>query len=117
MVQPATGPRRSVLVPTILALYAAGRIIEILPFTTPSTPIVAVEIISALALALVHGARTLGVRSILIFAATCMVIAGAIEAIGVRTGFPFGHYQFLPLMGPQMLHIPILLGFAYIGMA
>jgi putative membrane protein len=115
--RPLLRTRFPILVPVILVVYLAGRIIEVLPFTEPSTPIVAVEIFSALAFALVDGARQLGVRSILMFAAICLGVGGAMETIGVRTGRPYGHYEFLPLMGPQVLHVPVLLGLAYIGMA
>lgn len=115
--KPATSTGFPVLISAILAAYFVGRIVEVLPFTTPSTPIVAIEIISALAFALTHGARQLGLRSILTFAAICLAIGGAMETIGVKTGFPFGHYEFLPLMGPQVMHVPVLLGLAYIGMA
>jgi len=37
--------------------------------------------------------------------------------LGVRTGFPFGHYSFTNLMGPKLFAVPILLGLAYVGMA
>ncbi len=101
----------------ILTLYAFARILEVLPISTPSTPIVALEILSALAFALIHGAQHYRLRGILVFAAVCLVIGNALENLSVVTGFPFGHYEFLPLMGPQLLHVPFLLGLAYIGMA
>src|SRR5215469_3762087 len=101
----------------ILALYALSRVIEVLPASTPSTPIVALEILSALAFALLHGARHYGLRGILVFSVICLLIGNAIENIGVLAGLPFGHYEFLPLMGPKLLQVPILLGVAYIGMA
>jgi len=102
---------------SILVVYFLARIIEILPISTPSTPIVALEILSTLAFAFIHGAQHYRLRGILIFAAICLVIGNTIENIGILTGFPFGHYEFLQLMGPQLLHVPILLGLAYIGMA
>ena len=106
-----------ILLLVILGLYLSGRVIEVLPFSRPSTPIVAIEILSALAFALVHGTRHYGVRGMLVFAGMCLAIGGAMETIGVLTGFPYGHYEFLPLMGPQVMRVPILLGLAYIGMA
>jgi len=117
LTKPASQTTFSLVIFVSLAVYLAGRIIEVLPFTTPSTPIVAIEILSALVFALAHGARHLGLRSILVFAAMCLAIGGAMETIGLRTGFPFGHYEFLPLMGPQIAQLPVLLGLAYIGMA
>jgi uncharacterized membrane protein len=101
----------------LLALYAFTRILQILPSSTPSTPIVALEILSALSFAFIHGAQHYRLRGILIFAAICLVIGNVVENIGVLTGFPYGHYEFLPLMGPQLIRVPILLGLAYIGMA
>ncbi len=117
LLKPAPRTNFPVLTATILALYLLGRIIEVLPFSTPSTPIVALEIFSAVAFALVHASRRYGVRGIAVFAGLCLVIGNALENLGVLTGFPYGHYEFLPLMGPQFLHVPVLLGLAYIGMA
>ena len=101
----------------ILVLYAFTRVLQILPFSTPSTPIVALEIFFALAFALVHGNQHYPFRSILVFIAVTLLIGNIIESIGVHTGFPYGRYEFLPLMGPQLNRVPILLGLAYIGMA
>jgi putative membrane protein len=109
--------RESRVLNAILAVYLLGRIIEILPFSTPSTPIVALEILAAFAFALIHGVRHYRLRGILVFCALCLVIGNTLENLGVATGFPYGHYVFLPLMGPKLLHVPILLGLAYIGMA
>lgn len=110
-------PVITALLAAILALYAFTRILQVLPFSIPSTSIVALEILSALAFALVHGARHYGLRGILVFAAISLVIGNILETIGTHTGLPYGHYEFLPLMGPQLNRVPILLGLAYIGMA
>lgn len=107
----------SLTLTAILTLYAAGRILEVLPGCTPSTPIVALEIFSALAFALIHGAHHYRLRGILVFSAISVVIGNALENLSILTGFPFGHYEFLALMGPQIFRVPILLGLAYIGMA
>jgi putative membrane protein len=45
------------------------------------------------------------------------VVGNAIENLSIATGFPFGHYRFLNVMGPKLFSVPILLGLAYIGMA
>ena len=100
----------------ILALYALARIIEVLT-GSPQTGIVALEIFAALGFALIDGAHRYGWRGILVFSAICAVIGNAVENLGVATGFPFGRYEFLPLMGPRLFHVPVLLGLAYIGMA
>lgn len=115
--RPYTTNRNSVVLIGILFLYLLGRIIEVLPFSTPSTPYVALEIFCAFAFALIHGALHYRLRGILVFTAICLVIGNTIENIGVATGFPYGHYVFLSLMGPKFLNVPVLLGLAYIGMA
>jgi uncharacterized membrane protein len=115
--KPSSRTKFPIVIAAILAAYLLGRIIEVLPFSTPSTPIVALEIFSALAFALVHGSQHYGVRGMLAFVGICLVIGNAVENIGILTGFPYGHYDFLPLMGPRFLHVPVLLGLAYIGMA
>jgi uncharacterized membrane protein len=101
----------------IFACYTCARILEIAPTSIPHTAIVALDVFSALAFALVDGARHYGLRSILVFATFCTVIGNIVENMGVVTGFPFGPYYFVELMGPKLLHVPILLGLAYIGMA
>jgi len=113
----STPQRGSRVLLAILAVYLLGRIIEIVPFSKPSTPYVALEILCAFAFALFHGARHYRVRGILTFTAICLVVGNVIENIGVATGFPYGHYVFLSLMGPKLLQVPVLLGLAYIGMA
>ncbi len=45
------------------------------------------------------------------------MVGNLTENIGVVTGFPFGRYYFLELMGPKLFHVPVLLGLAYIGMS
>jgi uncharacterized membrane protein len=110
-------PAITVSLTALLTLYAFTRILQILPASTPSAHIVALEIFSALLFAFIHGAQHYRLRGILVFVAICLVIGNALENLSIVTGFPFGHYKFLPLMGPQFLHVPILVGLAYIGMA
>lgn len=101
----------------ILACYACARILEIVPGPVPRMAIVALDVFSAMAFALADGARTYSLRIVLVFTAICIVVGNIVENIGVITGFPFGRYYFVELMGPKLFHVPILLGLAYIGMA
>ena len=100
----------------ILAIYASVRGLEVWT-GFPRTSIVALEVLSALAFALVDGSRHYGWRGILVFAAICAGIGNVVENVGVATGFPFGRYEFLELMGPKLFQVPVLLGPAYMGMA
>jgi putative membrane protein len=105
------------LIGVILVAYGCARVLEVTPNPIPRMAIVALDVLSAMAFALVHGARQYRLRGILVFALLCVVVGNLIENLGVITGFPFGRYYFLDLMGPKLFHIPVLLGLAYIGMA
>ena len=101
----------------ILSCYACARMLEVVSSPVPRTAIVALDVLSAMAFALTDGARHYRVRGILIFACICIAVGNLVENIGVTTGFPFGRYYFVELMGPKLFHVPVLLGLAYIGMA
>lgn len=101
----------------ILTCYAAARVLQVCTGPVPRTSLVAMDVLSALAFALVDGARHYGLRGISIFAVICALLGNAMENLGLATGFPFGHYRFLEVMGPKLFAVPVLLGLAYIGMA
>jgi len=101
----------------IVAVYVGARLLEILPNPVPRMAIVALDVLSAMAFALVHGAREYGLRGILRYIGICIVVGNLIENVGVMTGIPFGRYYFVELMGPKLFNVPILLGLAYIGMS
>lgn len=109
--------RHAIAVCLILACYGCARVLQVLHGPPPTLALVAAEVFAALALALVDGTRTLGVRGIVVFTAICAVVGNAMENLGLATGFPYGHYRFLEVMGPRLFAVPILLGLAYIGMA
>jgi putative membrane protein len=67
--------------------------------------------------ALADGVRHYRLRGILVFAGICTVVGNLVENLSVTTGFPFGRYYFVELMGPKLFHVPVLLGLAYIGMS
>jgi len=108
--------RANALLFIILAIYICVRILEVVT-GAPRTAIVALEVLSTLVFAFVDGARRYGWRGILIFALIGSVISTIVESIGIATGFPFGRYQFLEIMGPTLFNVPILIGLGYIGMA
>ena len=71
----------------ILACYACGRVLQVVHGPPAIIVLVAMEVFSAFALALVDGARAWGMRGILVFAAICTVVGNVVENIGVATGF------------------------------
>ncbi len=42
------------------------------------------------------------------------VLAFGIEAIGVATGWPFGEYEYVTALGPQLIRTPILIGLLWL---
>jgi putative membrane protein len=79
--------------------------------------VVALHVVPPAVFALIHGARSYGRLGILTFVAITLIIGNIFENLGVRTGFPYGHYYFTDIMGPKLLNVPVLLGLAYVGMA
>jgi putative membrane protein len=101
----------------LLAVYASARILEVVHNPVPRTAVVALDVLAAMSFALFDGARRCGLRRILAFAGICLVVGSLAEELSMATGFPFGHYRFLELMGPKLIEVPVLLGMAYIGMS
>jgi len=112
-----TPPINLPLLAIVLAGYSAARFLEVVATPVPRMQVVALDVLSALTFALTDGVRPYRLRGILTFAAICVVVGNLTENLGIATGFPFGHYYFVELMGPKIFQIPILLGLAYVGMA
>ena len=102
---------------SLITLYAIARVLQVYPGRVPMLGVVALHVLPPVVFSLVHGARFYGWRGILTFVAINLVVGNICENLGVRTGFPFGHYYFTDLMGPKFLLVPIMLGLAYVGMA
>lgn len=101
----------------ILACYLIARVLEVTPTSIPRMAIVALDVLSAMSFALLDGARHYKLRGILVFAGICILVGNISENLSINTGFPFGHYYFVELMGPKLFQVPVLLGLAYIGMS
>jgi len=101
---------------TLLLLYLIGRILQLFAGRVPNLVLVAFHVIPPALFAVIHGARIYRLRGILVFIGLCLGIGSLFESVSLRTGFPFGHYRFTDLMGPQILGLPILLALAYVGM-
>ncbi len=69
------------------------------------------------AASLIHAASTGGAR----WAVGLLVVAGGVglvaEAVGVRTGYPFGSYRYAGTLGPQLLDVPVIVPLAWLMMA
>ncbi len=69
------------------------------------------------AASVVHAAATRGTA----WALGLLVVAGGIglaaEAVGVRTGLPFGDYRYADSLGPRLLDVPVVVPLAWVMMA
>jgi putative membrane protein len=100
----------------LMGLYAAARVLQVFPDKVPILVIVALHVFPPLIFALIHGAMSYRLRGMVVFVVLFLVVGNAIENLGVLTGFPFGRYYFTDVMGPKLFLVPVLLGFAYLGM-
>jgi putative membrane protein len=100
----------------LLVFYAGANILPAFPQDFSRPVMAASQIAPALLFALIHGAMAYRSRGILAYAAISLTVGYVMEALGVRTGFPFGPYAFTDGMGPKLFMVPILMGPAYLGM-
>ena len=98
-----------------LILYAEGRVCQQYPELIPVQLIVLMQVAAPAVFAVVHGSILYRVKGMAVFAAFCLGAGALCESLSLRTGFPFGHYAFSGLMGPQVLRLPVLLVLAYLG--
>lgn len=104
----------------LAGLAAAGGIVTqmIFPFTDGGTRALTITSVLLLSTAsAVHVAATGGRRALL----ALVVVAGGggllVEAVGVRTGVPFGSYDYSGTLGPQVLGVPAVVPLAWLMMA
>ena len=100
----------------LTVLYAGARFLQSFPDKFPMLVIVSLHVLPPALFALVHGAIPYRLRGILTFTFLFLLVGNIFENLSILTGFPFGHYHFTDVMGPQVFHVPILLGLAYVGM-
>jgi putative membrane protein len=109
------GKGQMVILWTMLALYATGRVMQMYPERFSILPIVLLQVAPPAIFAWVHGSILYRWRGMAAFTVFCLGAGAACESLSLRTGFPFGHYFFTGFMGPKVLQLPILLVLAYLG--
>jgi len=60
-----------------------------------------------------HGTTYYRFKDFFAFFIISFLVSNIFENIGVITGFPFGYYHYTDQIGPKLLHVPIIVGFAY----
>lgn len=102
------------------AVLAGGGVLAqmVFPFTDGGTLTLTVaSVVLLAAAALVHAGASRGPAA----AVLLLVVAGGgglvAEAVGVRTGLPFGGYDYTGTLGPELLGVPALVPLAWVMMA
>jgi len=62
------------------------------------------------AFTLVHGAQRYRTRGILVYFVIAVVVTNVFENLSIVSGFPFGAYHHTASMGPQIAHVPVIVG-------
>lgn len=103
-----------------LALAAAVVLVQIPYPLLDGEPLRLLTVASVLvttAASLAHAAVVHGVRT----AALVLLSVGgttlALEAVGVRTGYPFGEYAYAGTLGPELLGVPLIVPLAWTMLA
>ncbi|WP_220451340.1 carotenoid biosynthesis protein [Nocardioides dongkuii] len=110
---------RPVLRPAAALLAGAAVLVQMaFPFTDGGNlPLTAASVLLLSAAALLDVAGTRGPAA----AGALLVVAGGgglvAEAVGVRTGFPFGGYDYTGTLGLEVLGVPALVPLAWVMMA
>jgi putative membrane protein len=72
-------------------------------------------VLQALAVAIIL-ARAWGIGRALAVFGVVVALGWAVEALGHTTGFPFGSYDYTPLLQPQLAGVPLLIPLAWMMM-
>lgn len=113
-------PRRVAADQLTWALVGGAVLVQIVYPLTPDavrTPVTLLSVLVFAAASLADAARVHGPRG----AAVLLAVAGggglAAEAVGVRTGLPFGEYGYTGTLGPELLGVPWVVPLAWLMMA
>jgi len=77
---------------------------------------VIVGVLLQVLLAVFFLAQAAGVRRAVLTALVVIAVAWASEALGSKTGFPFGAYDYTAALQPQLLGVPLLIPLAWLMM-
>ncbi|WP_212721696.1 carotenoid biosynthesis protein [Nocardioides dongxiaopingii] len=117
--RPAGTPVRTARTAVPVLLAAAGVLVQMaFPFTDGGTLALTVASVVLFAgTALAHAWASRGAAT----AVLVLVVAGGgglvAEAVGVRTGVPFGSYDYTGTLGTEVLGVPVLVPLAWVMMA
>jgi uncharacterized membrane protein len=89
------------------------------PLTPPGArdALVVATVVGGFALSVAHAALTRGLPAAGILLAVTALGGLLVEALGVRTGLPFGRYAYGDALGPKLLGVPLVIPLAWTWMA
>ncbi len=96
------------LILTPIGLWTVGP--KIFP-AVATAGVLAHALVTFLALALKKNIRWLVLTLVIVFG-----FSWGVEALGVKTGYPFGHYTYTSALQPQLFGVPLLIPFAWFMM-
>jgi uncharacterized membrane protein len=99
----------------MVLVYVVARICQLYAGQLPTLLITGLHVIPPALFALAHGSALYRPKGIAVFVISCLGFGTLAESVGLRTGFPFGHYYFTDVMGPKIFQLPVLLALAYLG--
>lgn len=110
-------PRLLQLSVVLAVIVVLAQIAYPLSSGTPLRLLTIATVFSFAAASLVHAAATRGAR----WAGGLLVVSGGLglvaEAVGVRTGVPFGRYAYTGSLGPQVFDVPVIVPLAWVMMS
>jgi putative membrane protein len=106
---------------TLSAVLAAATVLAQIayPLTTGESlrRLTVITVVCFAAASVTHAIATRGVR----WGLTLLAVAGGIglcaEAVGVRTGMPFGRYAYADSLGSKLLDVPVIVPLAWVMMS
>ena len=76
-----------------------------------------VTVLAFAAATVTHLASSRPALAVVAFVAVTVVVGFTVEAVGTRTGFPFGHYAYDNSLGTRLLRVPLVIPLAWTMMA
>ncbi len=111
---PGRGPAAAALVCLVL-MWLAQVVTPLFSRGHRQLPTTVVVVLLA-AVALCATAAAVGWRRALVSAVAATVVGVAVEAVGSRSGLPFGEYRYTRALQPQVLGVPVVVALAWAGM-
>lgn len=111
----ATGTAERLAVGCLVVLWMTQAVTPLFERGRRQGPTTIVVVLLAAA-ALAATAGSVGWRRAAAAVAAATAVGVAVEAIGIRTGLPFGEYRYTDRLQPQVLGVPVVVALAWAGM-